>query len=335
MLPLHRLTQINLEEARDLGLLTCTDAAFGDLYADLNRSWSAASDEIHGFWDAIDRISDYSESMTWLEFIDTSLLVTHRVTTVKNLLYPLRGTLEPALHDIEPLTDKLESLIRDIETHYVHLPGTAPPPIHMERLRQTCDDLRTHLCCRPAYLPAARISADTLHSTRSNAWFVRAAGTNIGGLTCQGLRDALGLIHLPDRRSPSSPAHCLVQLSFALTLSGHRLPAKFDPDVLKSHTDGLWLVRPTICHSPNERFVQRHSGDPLGGTAPEGRTINISNSEYKEGLPELILVHGQFATLEWSDLLLLTPPPCVRPLDDDHNGFLQTIADRLGHLITP
>lgn len=331
MSPLHHLTQINLTEAAALGLLIHSAADEATLAAELDKIWLASPDDLHGFWDGIERISDYSGSTTWIEYSASRTLVVHRATTVKSLAHPLRGTLEPIQSNIQPLVDDFQRLLAEIASRPSNAAAAPGALTDQERLHRLCDEIRTNLCHLPRAIAPARVRADTLHRTSASAWTVPEASMDPSRLSCQGLRDTLGLIHVPDRTATPSPLNCLIKMSFRITLSTDRLPKVWDPDFIVDHPDGLWLVRPTICHEPNQRFVQRHSGDPSGGIAPAGRTIDISTANYAEGFPELILIHGDLAVLDWLDLQLYSPPPNYRPIDDDHAGFLDVVASRLGY----
>lgn len=328
--PLRQLLDIHIRDAFSLGLLGLTDHDEQAISGELDAFWTGAVEDLVAFYRGIERLSDYSGSMTWLQFIGVSEPVVHRVTTVADLKYALEGTQGAARRSLEEPRKKLLDLLSAIDTSNP-VAGSEQYKEFGNQLRAICEDLRSHLCQLPRSRRPAMIKAASLHSEKTKAWVVPASGTDLDRCRdAQQIRDSLGLIHYPKREKPSCIAQSLVLMTFKASLSSSSLPEKCDPGFLLNSRKGQWLVRSTVCHGPNERFIQRHDGDTISGTpARHGRTIDISSDAYPYGFPELILLHGDNAELAWMDLKLLTPPPKNRDIDSDHLGYLRVVTERL------
>lgn len=329
--PLRQLMDIHIKEARSLGLLNLSTVDVAALDGKLDSIWSRQPDDLLSFYEGVGLLDEYSASMTWLEYHRDSNPTVHRVARVADLKYPLEGTIGAAGRLVDNPKKQLETTLSDISAN---TPGNNPAVDSQlsDQLRVACEDLRQHLCQLPLSRAPAKVKAASLHSSWTKAWVVPdSSDKKIPPLDAQATRDSLGLVHYPQRGKPHDLAQSLVLMSFTAHLSTTPLPKMSNPDFLLAEVKGQWLIRPTICHGPNERFCQRHHEDIAGMAAKHGRTIDIANVAYAYGAPELILLHGDDAELTWSDLRLLTPPPASRPIDDDHLGFLRIVASRLGH----
>ncbi len=329
--PLRQLMDIHVKEARSLGLLSMSSQDAAALEGKLDAIWNRQPDDLSAFYEGVEQLDNYSASMTWLEYHGKSDPTVHRVARITDLKYPLEGTIGAAGRLIAAPKRLLESTLEKVSATTLGRDPAVESQLS-DQLRIVCEDLRGHLCQLPPGRMPAKVKAAKLHSTWTKAWVVPDTVSNLSApLDAQRTRDTLGLVHYPQRGKPHDLAQSLVHMSFTAHLSSIPLPKISSPDFLMREVKGQWLIRPTICHGPNQRFCQRHHADISGMVAEHGRTIDISNDTYAYGAPELILLHGDDAELTWSDLRLLTPAPASRPIDHDHLGFLRSVASRLGH----
>ena len=330
--PLKQLIEIHVREAMALGLLRISSEDSSTISEELDSIWATNPDDLTAFYRGVDRIADYSASMTWLQFDDQANAspVVHRITRITDLKHPLGSTLGAAGRRIDEPRRQLKTLL---DTANI-TPLDCDPSVQSSlstQLRRICEDLRECLCDLPPSRSPSKLKAVSLHSPATKAWIVPSLST-IADANAQEIRDELGLIHYPLRNQPLDLTQSLVHMSFETNLSSAPLPTTTDPAFLLNQVKGQWLVRPTICHGPNERFSQRHNED-ASNVAHHGRTINISDASYQYGSTELILLHGDDAELTWKDLRLLRNKPAGRPIDSDHKGFLDCLAYRLGHAL--
>lgn len=330
--PLRLLMDIHIKEALSLGLISLPPDEIGVLSTELDKLWATSPEDLKAFSRGVNHVSGYADSVTWLEFDEKEEVTVHRVAPVADIEYPLKGTIGAAGKRIEATRKQLSATLLAIKAC---APGAddAKQSQLEKQLRIYFEDIRGHLCHLPSRYPSAKVKAASLHSTWTKAWVVPDTGTDsaMSSFGAQKIRDSLGLVHYPQRGEPTDICQSLVHMSFTAHISDTRLPSRSSPDFLAKQSKGQWLIRPTICHGPNERFCQRHEDDSIGNPAKHGRTIDISTDAYQYGFPELILLHGDDAELTWLDLKLLTPAPISRILDQDHLGFLRSVASRLGY----
>jgi hypothetical protein len=332
MLPLQHLLEINLREACTLRLLSLTSSELESVLPDVRAAWASPADELIGFKRALGVTADKClDAVAWMERRAPDRYVIHRVGAISTLKYALAGTLDPLGATLAPIASALDRALLDVETLDRGVASAAERDGLEHRLRLICEEVRERIAFLPPSHAPAKVRADALHRKNSQTWIAFTQQDDPSMLSCQQLRDMLGLIHYPDRDKRESLSQLLLHISFEIQISSTPLPARYDPAFIVANPTGMWLVRPTVCDGPNERFVQRHSSDPLGGTADYGRTINISDETYAEGFPELILVHGEYAELTWRDLRLLPAIPQLRASDSNHEIFVNVIATRLGH----
>lgn len=193
------------------------------------------------------------------------------------------------------------------------------------------DSLRAQVCALGGVAPNASLLVRALVQPGKSCWVGRKPNTRGG--SSQYWRDSLGLEHYPHSEGAVwSPClgDRLVRVSFTAKTSTLTLSPTDSQSMLKKHPKDLWLVRPTIVHEGNTRFIQRHHSDKPGIPLKQGRTIDIKDPHYSEGERELILYHGAEARVTWRDAELLDGIPQRQAHDLDHHSFVSIIGSRYG-----
>ena len=126
--------------------------------------------------------------------------------------------------------------------------------------------------------------------------------------TAQHWRDRLGLVHLQSEVSPLV-GHALVRLVFECSV--HSAIDRRDWKAhVRSHPAGVWLVRPTMVHGGNKRFVQSHPQDATGKqTYRFGKTRNLASKAFAPAESESLLVCGELSELRFLSVQLLDGIP--------------------------
>jgi hypothetical protein len=130
---------------------------------------------------------------------------------------------------------------------------------------------------------------------------------NHGGISnaAQVWRDRLGLIHL-DSSSTSLNGDMLVRAKFQVSLSKTRLNQHNRQNQMDSEPRGLWLIRPTVVHGGNQRWVQSYMSDKSGLVARKhGRTRDLNSPTFQHAEPELMLLAGRSAKIRFKSIELL------------------------------
>lgn len=121
-------------------------------------------------------------------------------------------------------------------------------------------------------------------------------------------RDRLGLVHLQSESTPLV-GHALVRLVFEC-----RVHSSIDRHDWKAHVranpEGVWLVRPTMVHGGNKRFVQSHQHDKTGKPAYRfGKTRNLASKAFAAAESESLLICGELSELRFLSVKLLDGIP--------------------------
>ncbi len=122
-------------------------------------------------------------------------------------------------------------------------------------------------------------------------------------------RDRLGLIHLkPD--STGVNGDMLVRAQFQVVLSKTKLIQGAWQKQMALEPKGLWLIRPTVVHRGNQRWMQSYASD-RGGLVirKHGRTRDLSSATFQHAEPELLLVAGNNAKVRFKSVELLDGLP--------------------------
>ncbi len=144
-------------------------------------------------------------------------------------------------------------------------------------------------------------------------------------------RDRLGLIHLADASSPVV-GKGLVRVEFQVELSKTPLSRTDPKRHLVREERGVWLVRPTMVHRGNHRFVQRHKFD-VRSSAPRvhGRTRDLASLSFDAAERELLLVYGASAKIRFRAVEMLNGFPAEVPgRDNSDSTFVAAISRERG-----
>lgn len=160
--------------------------------------------------------------------------------------------------------------------------GTA----HPKGKRVRAKDLDLHVR-QPWMAPPPKVTASTL---------------------AQHWRDRLGLVNLQSEATPKV-GHALVRVVFECQL--HSTIDRHDWKThLRNHPEGVWLVRPTMVHGGNKRFVQAHQHDRAGKQAYRfGKTRNLASKAFVSAESESLLVCGELSELRFLSVQLLDGIP--------------------------
>jgi hypothetical protein len=145
-------------------------------------------------------------------------------------------------------------------------------------------------------------------------------------------RDRLGLIHVEGVPAPTA-ASALVRVEFEVRLSSYELLRENWKSTLRSDPSGIWLIRPTLVHEGNRRFVQGHSGDQIckPSACLHGMTRDLASKTFEAGEEERLLVCGEEATLKFKAVTLLDGMSGDEPTRDNSDDcFVSQIASERG-----
>lgn len=328
-MPLRKLLELNLRCANTLKLLDIGGSKIDDFFT-LLPAFVGATDK--------EKITDYEGAcrQSWREFADdfrftcvdrSADIEITRITQLNSVQYALRGTgVFP--HGDEEFKAAREELLTILDTKIAQNYASVPK-VELSKLTALLDQLRGILISsRPHHTLASAVHGP------GSCWISPSElmfNNHLNPRNAQNWRDELGLHHYP---MGTTLGNLLVRMTFKAKLTAATLcPTKFDPALRNNHPDAIWLIRPTVADSPNPRFCQASISDSLKSTKTNGRTINIVDAKYDEGLDELVLLHGRDAVLHWVDLELLEGESQSKPWDLEHSPFVDTIEVRHAHLV--
>ena len=146
-------------------------------------------------------------------------------------------------------------------------------------------------------------------------------------------RDRLGLIHYQTLVS-ATLAKALVRVQFEIDFTSPPIDRKDWIAFKRSNPDHVWLMRPTVVHEGNRRFVQSHPEDaPTGACCVHGRTRDLGSPTSDPGERELLLICGDKATMRFHSVELLDGIPgelIGRDNSDEH--FVKNVTAERGWL---
>lgn len=121
--------------------------------------------------------------------------------------------------------------------------------------------------------------------------------------------DRLGLVRSPSIAEPTV-ADALVRMTLGIKASMLPLDRRNLASYVRAHPFGIWLMRPTLIHGGNRRWVQRHADD-VRSRPPcrHGRTRDLGSGSFLPAEREYKLVCGNRAELSFLSLELLTGIP--------------------------
>lgn len=145
-------------------------------------------------------------------------------------------------------------------------------------------------------------------------------------------RDRLGLVNLQSVATPLID-HALVRLVFECRI--HSMIDRHDwKGHVVRHPEGVWLVRPTMVHGGNKRFVQSHQQDKSGKQAYRfGKTRNLASKTFAPAERESLLICGDLSELRFISVQLLDGIPGeVDGRDNSDATFVQRIFSTPKHV---
>lgn len=333
-MPLQHLLKQNIKEAKALGLLDARANETDLALTDIDSVWSQSKSEITKFDLAISQVSTrlHRNSVT-LSSCKNSVIEITRVFPVRDIAYLFedlpRTSMRSPANVFSPLLENIQ------------LGCAVPMPDHPSidekehiqegnaQITSGLNALRSQICAVGGASVGLSIYSKVLVAPGRACWI--GLPSALAGGNSQFWRDRLGLEHYPygeGRDRQITLGDRLVRVTFTAQTSAVDLPRTNAHDTLKAFPEDLWLVRPTVVHQGNTRFVQRHNNDSVNAPADEGCTIDIKDVQYEQGERELILMFGAESKVTWFDVELLDGIPKRQSHDLDHLGFVQVMSDR-------
>ncbi len=332
--PLQRLLKKNMEDAIALNLIDSTAPEIQLAYDAIEMAWTQTTNEIERFNWASSTVATklHRAAVTINSFRSKTIAIT-RVFPIRNIAYLFVDALGGVA---TPTRLRLRKTIDDIKIACaVSVPFNPSSQEQSaiddgnDRLVAAFDDLREQICAVGGASTNLSIFAKVLVAPGRACWVGRSS--KISDKTSQHWRDKLGLEHYPCPEGATwTPmlGDRLVKAVFSARTSDLDLPRTGAQAIIRTSPKDVWLVRPTIGHEGNTRFVQRHLSDQAGMALKQGRTIDIKDDFYNQGERELILMFGAEAKVQWLDAELLEGLPRRNLHDTDHQGFVNVLGGR-------
>jgi hypothetical protein len=336
MEPLQTLLRQNVQEAMALALLDLPPLEAHAALAAIDAEWAVPNTEVARF----DRASSvlgskiHRGTVTLSSYRDTSIEIT-RVFPIRDISYlfadlarPLRTPLTSVL---EPILEKILSGCKVALKDRATAAEAKAIDEGNAQISSGLNTLRSHICAVGGAPIGLSVFAKVLVAPGRACWIGLPPKVSVE--SSQYWRDRLGLEHYPFREGGDRPLTLgdrLVRVTFSANTSAHVLPRFGAQDMLKRFPEDLWVVRPTVFHQGNMRFMQKHTGDAAHAAVGEGSTIDIKDVRYEQGERELILMFGAEARLTWFDAVLMDGVPLRQLHDLDHLGFVQAMGRRFG-----
>lgn len=321
---LRQLLQLHLLHAKNLSLMDGVSTADIDSFGAPDRFWGDASLEPHlRFGHAVESAKlHFAGQWRYRVHRPCDVVELSRVIPLADLHYSLHGTAAPREKaKFRKLVEAFVVLRPQLKLSTSHRFA----PSAQRQLLTVLQSLQIALAA-PTGKPF-RTLASGIHGPGS-CWVALPVSARRPTVDrAQYWRDRLGLHHLP---SGSTLGDQLMRLTFTATLSKSPCPQTVADYVAvrSSSSRNIWLARPTAGDVPNPRFAQANLVDSVTNAAPTGQTIDLSSDSYAEAEPELIMLRGQGARLNWHNLELLDGMPSRHPRDENHEAFHSLIANR-------
>jgi len=212
-----------------------------------------------------------------------------------------------------------------------------PAPDALPEARRTCLDFSTRFgSILGGAAVGRRIRAGTVGIGAGRRTWIAPPPSARATNNAQYWRDRLGLIHVQTSAVPLV-GNALVRVEFQIETSREKVNRKDWKGTLSRHADGLWVIRPTMVHEGNQRFVQAHSADDEKRTRARahGMTRDLGSPRHLPGEREVLLICGTAATIRFSSVTLLegmAGEMSARDNTDQH--FAEQIASERGWKIS-
>lgn len=314
-LPLKRLLQGNLIDAEALGLIDVTDYVATEFVDRVESGWET-DPSAHKQLECFDRFM--LEAMS-------DLYDAHRPSQ------PLRGKTVRLSH---------VRTFSQFANTWAPVIATKADPISLTAIGrrdaqiQANMDAATDACLRftdqygfgPSRSGGTLFNAQAIRSRTPSFWISKKSAASDSQLA-QHWRDRLGLIHIQRDTTPVI-GHGLVRMELEVTLAASEIVPGDLTSQLRAEPAGIWLVRPTMVHRGNRRFMQRHRQD--GHTLRRswlGRTRDLAMPAFATGERELLLIYGEAATIRFRKVEMLQGIPGeIAARDNTDATFVAAIA---------
>lgn len=158
-----------------------------------------------------------------------------------------------------------------------------------------------------AYPAGKRVRAKDLGLHNRQPWMATPPKES-ASTAAQHWRDRLGLVHLQSETTPTvghALVHLVLECGVFPKIDRHDWKAH-----VQKHPDGVWLVRPTMVHGGNKRFVQSHPHDKANKQAYRfGKTRDLASSTFSPTESESLLICGELAELRFHTVQFLDGIP--------------------------
>lgn len=314
-LPLKRLLQGNLIDAEALGLIDTTDPAAKEFIDRVEANWET------------DPSADKQ-----LECFDVFMLdAMSNLYDAYRVIQPLRGktvrlshvrTFSQFANNWAPaIAAKLDPLSLAVIAR-----RDAKVLSNMDAATVACLKFTDEYGFGPPRNIGTRFDAQAIRSGTSSFWISKKSAVS-DPQQAQHWRDRLGLIHIQGHTAPTVGCG-LVRIELAVTLATSALVPGDLTLQLTTEPEGIWLIRPTMVHRGNRRFVQRHSQD--GHSLRRrwlGRTRDLAMPSFTARERELLLVYGEAAKIRFRKVEMLQGLPGeIGARDNTDETFVDAIA---------
>ena len=314
-LPLKRLLQGNLIDAEALGLIDVTDLAAKEFIDRVESSWEAdpSADKQLDCFDVfmLDAMSDLYDAYRLIQPLRGKTVHLSHVRTLSQFA----NTWAPAIAaKADPLSlaviARRDGKIRS----------------NMDAATEACLKFTDEFGFGPPRNTGTRFNAQAIRSRTPSFWISKKSAVS-DSQQAQHWRDRLGLIHIQGDTAPIV-GHGLVRMELGVTLAASDLLSGDPAPQLFAEPEGIWLIRPTMVHRGNQRFVQRHRQD--GHSLRRrwlGRTRDLAIPSFAAGERELLLVYGEAATIRFRKVEMLQGIPGeITARDNTDATFVDAIA---------
>jgi hypothetical protein len=294
--PLLRLIVGNLQDAVRLGLVEDAAGHVTALHQRLAARWSSShlsTDQLRHFQIAM---QDTQVSLDLLHRPRRNpSFRERRIATVMSF-----GRFASCFED-EIATPRSSVALRS------HLSRPASDKAAFEDSHRACLDFSARFGSGLLGAPGKRVRANAVGMAAGRCtWVASPSIKRAGDQEAQYWRDRLGLIHVT---APPAPLmeHALVRVEFRITPTRQPLDRRDWKGSTAKNPNGMWLIRPTILHKGNQRFVQSHEGDDAGRRRIpcHGMARDLGAPKHGLGEPEMLLICGVLAEMRFQSVTLL------------------------------
>jgi hypothetical protein len=315
--PLLVLMLGNLDDAVFLGLIDGSSGDVGSFRSHVEAGWPASKNEE-------DQLTHFDQMMTEAR---SRLDVVHR--PVRNTRQRIRAIA--TVMSFERFAKRFEDEIAAPKDSVVlkSLLDESATSVHgLNEAERACMEFTAKFGSVTGSSPGKRIRATAVGiGAGRHTWIASPPGRGVTR-KAQYWRDRLGLIHLRGQADPLIK-HALVRAEFLVEPTRDRLARTDWKGSLKRSPAGIWVIRPTMVHEGNQRFVQSHGGDTSkrARSCLHGMTRDLGSKTFVPGEREMLLICGADAQVRFSSVTLLDGLPGeIAGRDNSDVQFVSQIA---------